>query len=273
MAPMKQHAADSFTSNNDIMKRFILFSLFVLVAVSGTYFMWPATTELDPQDFSEALEAPGNKILIDLRSEKEYACGHIPGAVNFDSAWPTFKWRIAELDTTCPVFLYCQNGERSARAAAYLRSKGFISVTTLNGGLAQWQSERYTVTPPQMIPPSELTFKEFSRLMDLEHLVIVEFYLPGDKNCQSQTPILDNLAIEYKGKIKLFRLNIDTYKYLATELGIETVPTLQFYENGNLTETIEGFTSRECIEGQFTLNEYVIELPCRADMRLLADNN
>ncbi|MES2555751.1 MAG: thioredoxin domain-containing protein [Bacteroidota bacterium] len=238
------------------MKYFVL--LVLLVTLTGTYFLWPGTKELDPQDFNSALLSTQNKVLIDLRSAKDFSEGHIPGAVNVDAAWPTFKWRIDELDTACPVFLYCRNGERSAREAAYLRSKGFISITILRGGFQQWQADRFEVTPAEIIPPAELTYMEFSRMLDLEHLVIVDFYIPWDKNCRQQEPVIDDLATTFKGSVKIFRINIDTYKHLATEMGIETIPTLQFYENGNLVETIEGVTSREFIEGQFTLREYTV---------------
>ncbi|ASS50409.1 MAG: hypothetical protein A3D31_12645 [Candidatus Fluviicola riflensis] len=231
---------------------------FLVVIGAGTFFLWPETMELEPQEFSEALQSQKNEILIDLRSEKEFSEGHIPGATNFDWKSPTWKWRIDELDSTCPVFIYCQKGERSARAVAYLSTKGFQSVTLLKDGLVRWSNEKYPLTPQELWPPEELTLKEFSWMLDLEHLVIVDFYLPGDKNCRAIETTLDELAITYSGSIKILRINIDRYKHLATEMGIESVPILHFYENGNLAGQIEGVNGKDRIESEFDLKEYTI---------------
>jgi thioredoxin 1 len=230
----------------------------VLLVTTGMYVLWPGTKELEPQEFAEALEHTPNAVLIDVRSSRDFSKGHISGATNIDTGWPTYKWRVAELDTTLHVFLYCQDGGRSTGAAAYMRSKGFVSVTVLKGGLKRWLGEGYALTPEELIAPLELTFGDFSRMLDLEHLVIVDFYLPGDRNCRKIEPVLDEISSDYHGKIKILRIDIDRYKHLATEMGIESVPTLQFYENGNLCATIEGVNGRDRIEGEFRLREYVV---------------
>lgn len=228
----------------------------LLVVGAGIYFSLPEKNELTPKEFAEALKSGGTKILIDLRSDHDFSKGHIPGATNIDSNWPTYEWRIAELDTDQPVFIYCQNGEQSRKSAAYLKSQRFHSVTVLKGGLKQWLKDGFIQTPEELIPPSELTFKDFTRILELEHLVIVAFYLPGDRNCRAIGAILDELALSYNGTVKILRINIDNYNYLANEIGIEYVPTLQFYENGNLCGTIEGAISIDRIDDAFRLKEY-----------------
>jgi rhodanese-related sulfurtransferase len=228
----------------------------LILAATGIYFLLPEKNELTPKEFSEALQSKGNKILIDLRSDYDFSKGHIPGASNIDPNWGTYEWRIAELDTDQDVFIYCQNGEQSKKSAAYLKTQGFNSVTMLKGGLKQWTKEEYILTPEELIPPPELTFKDFNRLLELEHLVIVEFYLPGDRNCRDMGAILDELALSYEGAVKILRINIDNYKYLAIEMEIEFTPTLQFYENGNLCGTLEGVIEIDHIKNTFHLKEY-----------------
>lgn len=213
------------------------------------------TGELKSKEFAEAVKCGENNILIDLRSDSDFRKGHISGATNIDYEWPTYEWRITDLDTSQNVFIYCQNGIRSEKTVTYLKSKGFTSVTILNGGLEKWLLAGYTLTPEELMPPSELTFNDFSQMLDLEHLVLVCFYLPGDINCRKIEPVLDELALTYSGKLKILRIDIDTYKYLATELGIEFVPTLQFYENGNLCATIKGVYRKERIDEDLQLKE------------------
>jgi rhodanese-related sulfurtransferase len=232
--------------------------LVILVAVgAGLYFFWPDTRELPPQEFAHALESDSHKLLIDLRSARDFAEGHIAGATNIDFGGPTYEWRIAELDSSLHFFLYCGDGKRSSKAASDLDSRGAVSVRVLHDGLKSWREEDYVLTPKELFPPIILTLKEFSRMMDLEHLVVVDFYRAGDKKCRQIEPALDELSIAYRDKIKLMRIDVDTYKHLATELGIETVPTLHFYENGNLTGWIEGPQGRDRIEGEFALREYM----------------
>ncbi len=228
----------------------------LLLVGAGIYFLLPEKNELTPKEFAEALKSDGNKILIDLRSNYDFSKGHISGATNIDSNWSTFEWRIAELETDQSVFIYCQNGEQSKKSAAYLKSQGFNSVTILKGGLKQWLKDEYILTPEELIPPSELTFKDFIRILELEHLVIVDFYLPGDRNCRAMGVLLDELALSYDGAVKILRIDIDNYKYLASEMGIEVTPTLQFYENGNLCGTLEGVMSIDRINNAFHLKEY-----------------
>jgi len=230
-------------------------AVFLVLFGTTIFLMLPEDNGLEPQEFADALKSKGEKTLIDLRSSDDFSKGHISGAVNIDYDSPTFNWRIAELDSMLPVFMYCQNGERSKKALSYLESKGFQSVTLLNGGLTQWISNKQILTPEELIPPTELKFEDFCRMLELEHFVIVEFYLPGNNDCRKVESALDELALTYEGKIKILRVDIDTYKYLATEMGIETVPTLQFYENGNLSGTIEGVSGKERIDADFQLKE------------------
>ena len=199
--------------------RTLLFIL--LLAATSVYLLLSKKDILAPEDFAEALKRGENTILIDLRSVNEFSNGHIFGATHIDFGLSTYEWRFAELDTEQNLFIYCKDGKRSKEAAIYLESQGFNSVTVLKGGLKAWLNEGYTLTPEELIPPRELTFVGFNRILDMEHLVIVDFYLPGDQNCRTIEPVLDELAITYSGKIKILRIDMDHYTYLAAKMEIE----------------------------------------------------
>lgn len=228
------------------MKYLLLLTLGVS-SLTG-YLLWQTPDQLEPKAFQKALLKNTDALLLDVRTSLEFSSGHLPGAMNVDWLSPAFRWRIAELDTSRAVFLYCKAGGRSSAAAVFLREQGFGRVTELYGGIEQWHAEDLPETPGELIPPAELTFKEFSRMLDLEHHVFVDFYIPWDTNCRKMEPIVDELQIRYYGKVKFMRINIDTYKYLATEMGIENAPVFHFYENGNLTFEWEGVTKRTVIE-------------------------
>lgn len=231
-----------------------IITLLILVGTTA-YFFLPQTDSLNPKEFNDALKSDKDKILIDLRSASDFANGHLLGATNVDYSLSNFTWRITESDPNKRIFIYCQDGEQSKKTLTQLKSLGYHAVTQLEGGLDQWLNAGYSVTPEELIPPAELTFDHFSKMLDLEHQVIVAFYQPGDDGCKTVLSALDELAVLYKGKIKILRIDIDTYKYLATEMGIDLVPTLQFYENGNLNGTIQGVHRKEYIDEDFQLKE------------------
>ncbi|WP_208588392.1 rhodanese-like domain-containing protein [Gracilibacillus suaedae] len=74
--------------------------------------------------------------LIDVREPKEYDGGHILGARNIPLT--QLKQRLTELRKDKPVYLYCQNGSRSMRAALILDKQGYKNLYQLQGGYKKW---------------------------------------------------------------------------------------------------------------------------------------
>jgi len=74
--------------------------------------------------------------LIDVREPNEYEAGHVLGARNIPLS--QLKMRKSEIRPDKPVYLYCQNGMRSGRAAQFLNRKGYKDLTQLEGGFKKW---------------------------------------------------------------------------------------------------------------------------------------
>ncbi len=77
--------------------------------------------------------------LIDVREPNEFEGGHILGARNIPMS--QLKMRMKELRPDLPVYLYDQNGLRSARAAQFLHRKGYKDLTQLQGGFKKWSGK------------------------------------------------------------------------------------------------------------------------------------
>lgn len=77
--------------------------------------------------------------LIDVREPNEFEGGHILGARNIPMS--QMKMRLKELRPDLPVYLYDQNGMRSARAAQFLHRKGYKDLTQLQGGFKKWSGK------------------------------------------------------------------------------------------------------------------------------------
>ncbi|GGM40058.1 rhodanese-like domain-containing protein [Paraliobacillus quinghaiensis] len=74
--------------------------------------------------------------LIDIREPKEFDGGHILGARNIPLT--QFKQRMNELRKDQDIYLYCQNGSRTGRAALMLDKKGYQNIHELKGGFKKW---------------------------------------------------------------------------------------------------------------------------------------
>ena len=77
--------------------------------------------------------------LIDVREPNEFEGGHILGARNIPMS--QMKMRMKEIRQDLPVYLYCQSGMRSGRAAQFLYRRGYKDLTQLQGGFKKWSGK------------------------------------------------------------------------------------------------------------------------------------
>ncbi len=82
-------------------------------------------------DLSAATLKPQGVRVVDVRSRGEFQAGHISGAKNLDVGSFDFPQAVKRLNTKHTYLVYCQSGNRSARAAGTMRSAG---LTVLDGG-------------------------------------------------------------------------------------------------------------------------------------------
>ena len=74
--------------------------------------------------------------------------------------------------------------------------------------------------------------------------VLVDFWAEWCGPCKMIAPILDDIAQEYNGRLKIGKVNIDDYESLATQHGIRAIPTLLIFKNGQVTEQIVGLRDK-----------------------------
>ena len=94
-------------------------------------------------------------------------------------------------------------------------------------------------------PLDDTNFDDEALKSDLP--VIVHFDATWCGPCKVQAPILEKVADEYQGKVKVFTLDIDDGETVTRKYGIKSVPTLVFLKNGENTLQLKGLTSRENI--------------------------
>jgi thioredoxin 1 len=74
--------------------------------------------------------------------------------------------------------------------------------------------------------------------------VLVDFWAEWCGPCKMIGPLLDELAGEYDGRLRIGKVNIDEEQALATEYGIRAIPTLLFFKNGEVAGQIVGMCSK-----------------------------
>jgi rhodanese-related sulfurtransferase len=77
-------------------------------------------------------------VILDLRTPKEFADGHIAGAVMLDYYSPGFQQGLQQLDRSRRYLIYCRTGNRSGRTLKLIDQMGFKSVYHLKDGIVDW---------------------------------------------------------------------------------------------------------------------------------------
>ena len=78
--------------------------------------------------------------------------------------------------------------------------------------------------------------------------VLVDFYADWCGPCKMLAPVIEALAEEYAGKVKVGKLNVDQSSDIAGQYGIMSIPTLLFIKNGEVVNKTVGVTSKAELE-------------------------
>ena len=81
--------------------------------------------------------------------------------------------------------------------------------------------------------------------------VLVDFWAEWCGPCKMIAPVLDELATEYTGKVKIGKVNIDQFQAIAAEYGVRAIPTLLLFSKGQVTEQMVGLRSKRDLKASF----------------------
>jgi thioredoxin 1 len=77
--------------------------------------------------------------------------------------------------------------------------------------------------------------------------VLVDFWAVWCGPCKMIAPIVDELAAEYEGKLKIGKVDVDNHQQIAMQYGIRSIPTLLIFKSGKVVEQIVGAAPKKSL--------------------------
>lgn len=94
----------------------------------------------------------------------------------------------------------------------------------------------------------ELTAKNFeTEALSSELPVLIDFWASWCAPCKMVAPIVDEVAEELEGKVRVMKVNIDEQPELTAQYGIRSIPTLLVLKNGEVAATSVGMRGKQAI--------------------------
>ncbi|MFQ5952249.1 MAG: thioredoxin [Candidatus Omnitrophota bacterium] len=98
------------------------------------------------------------------------------------------------------------------------------------------------------ISVNDANFKQ--EVLESELPVLVDFWAEWCMPCRMVAPIVEEIANEYDGKLKVCKLNVDEAQSTASDYGIMSIPTLMIFKNGEIVDKIVGAVPKNDLVSQ-----------------------
>ena len=91
----------------------------------------------------------------------------------------------------------------------------------------------------------QITDANFEELLGTGKPIVLDFWAEWCGPCRMVSPIIDELAQEYEGRVTIGKMNVDENDDVVGRFGIRNIPTVIFFKNGEMVDKIVGATSKD----------------------------
>jgi thioredoxin 1 len=103
-----------------------------------------------------------------------------------------------------------------------------------------------------MSKPIAVTDADFEQEVEQhDGLAVVDFWATWCGPCRMIAPVLEQLASEYEGKVKVTKLDVDSNIRTATRFNVRSIPTLLFFKGGKLVDQVVGAVPKAQLDAKF----------------------
>lgn len=194
------------------------------------------------EEFEKGLNT--DVILLDVRTDGEYAQGHLENAVNLNVHDPKFTENVQKLSKDKPVYVYCQSGRRSADAADQLTSMGY-KVVNLEGGIMDWVAESKPLEGVPERPVTKYSLDTYNAFIAEHDLILVDFYADWCGPCRAMAPHIESVKADNPDKLTIMKVNTDESQAIARHFNITGIPRVKLYKGGEEVYDRVGYHSKE----------------------------
>lgn len=104
--------------------------------------------------------------------------------------------------------------------------------------------------PAQPAKPVELTDNNFGSVVGSNRVVVVDFWAPWCAPCRIVSPVLEELASEMAGQATFAKLNVDDNPMISQQFGIQGIPTIMVFKDGEPVDGLVGAAPKQMIEAR-----------------------
>ena len=107
-----------------------------------------------------------------------------------------------------------------------------------------------------MSPAAQVTDSTFQlEVLDCENPVLVDFWAPWCGPCRMVAPVVEEIAAQYEGQLKVVKVNTDENPQVASQYGIRSIPTLMIFKDGQKVDMVVGAVPKTTLAN--TLEKYL----------------